>query len=247
MLQKEPYKDKNPQIVSAERAYDLLAEKYDVEYNTTVARVENETVFAMVRKAGCDRGHVLDLGCGTGLFLEYCPIGLRNYTGIDVSSGMLAVARKKFPGHAFYQADMADLSFLPAGSLGSVVSLFASFAYALEPERVIAEIGRLLAPGGRFFVMTLGPRYGAGRPEILAGLNVAVPWRMWEGKELRRQFEPIGRTRLRGMRAVSNHRLGRLPYRLMRAYRGLETAIVGRAWPAGCDYQIVSGAKRCVA
>ena len=46
------------------------------------------------------QGHILDLGCGTGLELEYLFANQPNstVTGIDLSAGMLDALRVKFPG-----------------------------------------------------------------------------------------------------------------------------------------------------
>ena len=45
------------------------------------------------------RGHILDLGCGTGLELEYLFANQPDaaVTGIDLSAGMLSALRGKFP------------------------------------------------------------------------------------------------------------------------------------------------------
>lgn len=51
-----------------------------------MALIENE-----LATANLPTRHVLDLGCGTGLYLEYClPDG---YVGIDLSKAMIRVAQ----------------------------------------------------------------------------------------------------------------------------------------------------------
>ena len=53
---------------------------------------------------------MLDLGCGTGLptARQLTDAGLR-VTGVDLSAGMLALARANVPDAEFVQADLADL------------------------------------------------------------------------------------------------------------------------------------------
>ena len=98
---------------------------------------------------------------------------------------------------------MADLSSLPDRSFDSIVSLFASFAYVADPERVVAEIRRLLAPGGRFLVMTLGVRHRRHTPYTVEAVGMSVPWRLWRAADLRRQFAGFDNPRVSGTHAVS--------------------------------------------
>jgi len=235
---------RNARVVSAEHAYDRLAEAYDAAYSSSLARAENALAFRAVRRAGCDRGRILDLGCGTGLFLEYAPVAPNHYVGVDISSGMLSVARHKFPRHTFLQGDMADLSSLPDRSFDSIVSLFASFAYVAQPERVVAEIERLLAPGGQFLVMTLGVRHRRRTPYTLESLGMTVPWRLWRVADLRWQFAHFDRVRVSGTHALVDRWLAAKPAATTYAWLAAEAATIGRALPRSCHYLIVTGGAR---
>jgi SAM-dependent methyltransferase len=232
---------KTVQTVSAQLAYDHLADGYDGAYGNPLARAENALAFALVRRAGCDRGRILDLGCGTALFLEYTPVAPERYVGVDISAGMLRVARRKFPHHTFCQADMADLSALPDRSFDSIVSLFASFAYALEPHRVVAEIERLLAPGGRFLVMTLGARHRDRTPLTVEALNMSVPWRLWHAADLRRQFARFRDVRVSGTHALADCWLASAGAEAAYGWLAAEAATLGRALPERCRYLVVTG------
>ena len=228
-------------VVSAEHAYDRLAESYDAAYSSPLARAENTLAFGVIRRAGCDRGRILDMGCGTGLFLEQKPVAPERYVGVDISSGMLSVARHKFPRHTFLQADMSDLSALPDRSFDSVVSLFASFAYAMQPERVVVEIKRLLAPGGRFLVMTLGARHRRRTPYTVEAMGMSVPWRLWRAADLRRQFASFEEVRVTGTHAIVDRWIATRPATTAYAWLAAEAATLGRALPQSCRYLIVTG------
>ena len=237
---------KNPatriaRIVSAEHAYDRLAGSYDAAYSSPLARAENSLAFSAIRRAGCDHGRILDLGSGTGLLLELAPLAPERYVGVDISSGMLSVARHKFPRHTFLQADMADLSALPDRSFDSVVSLFASFAYAMEPERVVAEIKRLLIPGGRFLVMTLGARHRRRTPYTVESMGMSVPWRLWRAADLRRQFAGFEDVRVMGTHAIVDRWIAARSATVTYAWLAAEAATLGRVLPRICRYLIVSG------
>ena len=118
--------------LNASQLYDTLASSYDARFQSKVALIENE-----LATANLPTRNVLDLGCGTGLYLDYCqPSG---YVGLDISQDMLAVARAKFTDAKFIQSDMSAIP-LPDNSVDAVVSLFGSFSYCLAPHRCVNEI-----------------------------------------------------------------------------------------------------------
>lgn len=100
---------------------------------------------------------VLDLACGTGTMSRL--LVTRGYvpTGVDLSAGMLEVARSQAQeaGRAipFIQQDAADLD-LGETRFDAAICLFDSLNYILEPERLQSAFARVcahLAPGGSFF------------------------------------------------------------------------------------------------
>ena len=53
---------------------------------------------------------VLDIGCGPGLYLKDFPQGIKKY-GVDLSSKMLAIARKNNPDGTFYEGQFLHINF----------------------------------------------------------------------------------------------------------------------------------------
>ncbi|MFQ6081078.1 MAG: class I SAM-dependent methyltransferase [Candidatus Bathyarchaeia archaeon] len=94
------------------RNYDRLAPTYDVQY----AEEQNEKMKTALRSAHIkDDGYVLDLGCGTGLLFEHVGNRAKLLVGLDVSTKVLKVARKRakrFPNVVILRAD-ADLTPFP--------------------------------------------------------------------------------------------------------------------------------------
>jgi SAM-dependent methyltransferase len=107
----------------------------------------------MMEAAGVAPGHrVLDVGCGTGVLAraaaERTDPGL--VTGIDINDGMLAVAREAAPDVTWQTGRAEDLPFA-ADAYDAVVSQF-GLMFFQDREKAIAEMLRVLRPGGRLAV-----------------------------------------------------------------------------------------------
>jgi ubiquinone/menaquinone biosynthesis C-methylase UbiE len=99
-------------------------------------------------------GRVLDVGVGTGRNLPHYPPSVQ-VTGIDVSPGMLAVARRRAAdlGRAvdLHEGDAARLPFADA-SFDSVVCALSLCAIA-DSRAAVGEMWRVLVPGGRLLLL----------------------------------------------------------------------------------------------
>ncbi|HET9494037.1 MAG TPA: methyltransferase domain-containing protein [Chloroflexia bacterium] len=120
---------------------------------------------------------VLELGMGTGnLQIDMARAGLQP-VGIDLSPQMLRQARRKWKrlGIAPFRMCRARATALPFpdAAFDSVVSTFPSEYIA--DERTLAEVSRVLRPGGRLVVVPggwLNPKGAKGR--ALEGVSRAV-------------------------------------------------------------------------
>lgn len=100
-------------------------------------------------------GRVLDLGCGTGH--SYEELAPRETVGVDVEPAALTGQHRET-----HVADMRGLPF-GAGSFSSVVAI-QTIEHVPDPERVIAEVARVLSPDGRAVFATPN-RLTFGRPD----------------------------------------------------------------------------------
>jgi len=91
---------------------------------------------------------VLDLGCGAGFLSNYLAARGHQVTGIDRAAEVLPVARANDASRSV-RYEVGDARALPfaAGSF-DVVCAMDLLERTEEPERVIAEASRVLAPGG---------------------------------------------------------------------------------------------------
>lgn len=135
------------------RQYDRAARAYDRRWAGYV-RDTHALLDAVARVRPAER--VLDVGCGTGTFAARLAArhpGQR-VTGVDVSAGMLAEARRKtaaFPDVRFARAPATDLPFADAAF--DVVVTASALHYAARPADALAEARRVLRPGGRLAVV----------------------------------------------------------------------------------------------
>ena len=90
---------------------------------------------------------VLDVGCGAGLTLVLAAERGALVSGLDVSPGLLGVARERLPGADLRDGDMESLPF-PDGAFDAVVGVNA-FQFAGDPRLALREAARVTRPGGR--------------------------------------------------------------------------------------------------
>ncbi len=162
-------------LSSTERGYDLLAPKFD----HTPFRTPDFVVDAVGRllAAGPAPRHGLDLCCGTGaaagMLRGVCS---ELVVGLDISSGMLDVARRRLSG-ADIRWVRADAMRAPFGPEFDVVVCLGALGHVLAADqpRFIAEVARMLRPGGRFvFVTSYPPRPASAGFWFAHGFNTAM-------------------------------------------------------------------------
>ena len=100
---------------------------------------------------------VLDLACGAGR--HTAALRRRGYRALGVDLSLTLLARMREKGLPRVAGDMRRLPFA-AESFDWVLNFFTSFGYfesERENFRVLEEIVRVLAPGGRFLIDLLSP------------------------------------------------------------------------------------------
>ena len=101
---------------------------------------------AMHHRLGVDAGdRLLDVACGSGLAVELARLRGASCSGIDASARLAAVARDRNPGCDIQVGDMHALPWEAASF--DVVTSFRGI-WGTTP-RALAEIHRVLRPGGR--------------------------------------------------------------------------------------------------
>ena len=100
---------------------------------------------------------ILDYGCGYGRTLaELSQAGYRRVVGTDFSGAMLARARREFPHSNLIQNDGSVLP-IRSGSIEAVLLFAVLTCIPVDREQriVLAEVGRVLRPGGLLYISDL--------------------------------------------------------------------------------------------
>jgi SAM-dependent methyltransferase len=105
-----------------------------------------EQILPMAAAALAGADDVLDVGCGEGQVARLAA-GSR-VVGVDPAWAQISVARERAGGPAYAQAAAAALPF-PATSFDAVVACLV-FEHITDVDTAIAEVARVLRPGGRF-------------------------------------------------------------------------------------------------
>ena len=143
---------------------------------------------------------LLDLGFGTGRTTLYLGALARSYVGIDYSPAMVAHSALRFPHARLELGDARDLSRFADASFDLVLFSFCGLDALAHESRLqtVAEVARVLRPGGAFIFSThnrdyraarVGPRLGISRNPVTQLVNVARWMRSVRNHRRVRPFE----------------------------------------------------------
>ncbi len=153
-----------------------IADTYDAKVRRAVARTDRvnyirENYFPIQAQvlewAGLEPGMaVLDIGVGTAMMWEEVAIPLEVH-GIDISQRMLNRAASKGVVSGLARGHFLDIPF-PADRFDRIVSTFA-FHHVPHDRKceALAEMARVLRPGGRIVIGDLAFEHGRQREDVL--------------------------------------------------------------------------------
>jgi len=124
----------------------------------------------MVERLPRDGGQVLDVATGTGLVAEALLARGFRVTGLDQSPGMLANARARFDDRVELVEASADALPFPDASFDHLTFTYL-LRYVDDPGATLAELARVVRPGGTVAMVEFGLPRGIRRP----------PWDLWVG------------------------------------------------------------------
>jgi demethylmenaquinone methyltransferase/2-methoxy-6-polyprenyl-1,4-benzoquinol methylase len=156
--------------------FDRIAPRYDALNRVMTAGLDQRWRRAALALVGVGPGDLLiDVACGTGDFAELARARGARVIGVDMAGEMLRGARRRGACTSLVQADAAALP-LPDGCATVVTCGFAlrNFEALAGP---LAEMARVLAPGGRLALLEVDrPRRAIVRAGHALYFDRVVPW-----------------------------------------------------------------------
>lgn len=197
----------------------------DMGQSGDYARVHvlDRPMLGRVRGRGFDTA--LDVGCGEGRFCRMLRAEGIVPVGIDPTKALLEAARQRDPAGAYHLGRAEALPFAEA-AFDLVVSYLTLIDIA-DAEAAIAEMARVLRPGGSLLIANLashvtaaGPdhwvkgRDGVARFLIDNYAETRAEWVMWRGIRIRNWHRPLGdyMAMLLGQGLVLRHFEEPMPY-----------------------------------
>lgn len=115
-----------------------------------------EQILPLVREHLAGRRRVLDVGCGEGQVARHlAEVGVPAVVGVDPSVAQIDVAGERGGGPRYVRAGADALPFAD-GSFDAVVACLV-FEHILAVDAALAEVARVLAPGGVFLFLLNHP------------------------------------------------------------------------------------------
>ncbi len=148
--------------------YDRVAAQYAETFLDELdAKPFDRELLGRFAEALRDRGRVCDLGCGPGQIGRYVRERGADVFGVDLSAGMVAIARELNPGMEFEVGDARQLP-LETDSLAGIVAFYSLIHLPREEiPTALAECARVLAPGGALLISMHGGEGVVERDEFL--------------------------------------------------------------------------------
>lgn len=136
-----------------EKVFDAYADKFDTHLVQVLKYDIPEKIVALVTrhsKPPVEKWRVLDLGCGTGLIGAECKSYSRQLVGVDLSSKMLKKAQERNLYDRLECLDLLGMMQIEGSSSYELIIAADVFVYLGKLDEIVAEVKRLLCPGGIF-------------------------------------------------------------------------------------------------
>lgn len=149
--------------------FDCWAPNYDILLTTPFYQAVHQRMLSYSEFP--QDAHILDLGCGTGKLLMRLGKFYPQLTGVglDLSPKMIeqAKAKNNYSDRLNFMVGNAEEQPFEDNTFDAVFNTI-SFLHYPHPEKVLAEVYRVLKPGGNFYLAD----YGEG--ELLPCLNLPM-------------------------------------------------------------------------
>lgn len=178
-------------------AYDTLADDYATHLPDTRAEARLDLAmidaFAEAVTAGED-ARVLDAGCGAGRMSRFLAERGCAVEGVDLSTGMVARAKRDNPEMVFTGGSLTDLPYADDQFAGVMLWYSIIHTPPAGQARIFAEVRRVLRPAGHVIV---GFQSGRGTRDVSAayrrfGHEVLLERHLYTPDDVAARLEAVG-------------------------------------------------------
>ena len=129
-----------------------------------------------------------DLGCGTGQVSELIAPHVAKVVAVDGSNDMVQAARKRLKGMHQVEVRRGDMEALPIDDGQLDVAMTALVLHHVpEPARALAEMHRVVKPGGRVLIVDMLPHDRVEYQQQMGHI-----WLGFSEKTMKKQLEAAG-------------------------------------------------------
>jgi ubiquinone/menaquinone biosynthesis C-methylase UbiE len=181
-----------PTKTAARRRFDRWSRSYERDLRSRFNAKPQQQALETLALRTDDR--FLDVGCGTGAAVRTASAVVRRAVGVDLAPEMIARARELAAGMPKVEFVVGDSEHLPFAD-GEFTALLctASFHHYPNPAGALAEMARVLAPGGRLVLADgTGDRRFARVADLLLRVFDRSHVRLYRTRELVAMLEPAG-------------------------------------------------------
>lgn len=150
--------------------WSKVAQKYDRVVDMQIGPKTRSMVRERVGQEG-RLGNLVEFGCGTGFYTQVLAERADSVVATDLSPGMLALAKNQVKAaHVTFQVEDCQKTSLPDGTFDTAfISLMIHFT---EPDKTLAEMHRILKPGGTLIVANLDPGALSGLDRVRSIIRI---------------------------------------------------------------------------
>jgi len=159
--------DRKPQLAYSE----LMDKMLDEEHRRTKARKILSVLRHFLGRPDLDGLTVADIGCSAGFIADELAAAGATTVGIDIDVPGLAAAQRRFGARVRFLCAAGERMPLPDKSL-DVVVFNHIYEHVVDPDAVIADIRRVLKPGGVAYL-------GLGNKHQIMEPHYSLPFLSW--------------------------------------------------------------------
>lgn len=137
-------------LAEVERTRRYYNKKYENWKHKKTDSFHHEKPFTKIVSLWPTKGAIIDIGCAHGIHVPlFLGIGRTlKYCGIDISTGFLKIARRRYPQLSFTEGDIADKSTLPKKKFdGFVASAILMHIPKEHWDKAFANVEAMVKPG----------------------------------------------------------------------------------------------------